>query len=203
MSFLDTNIVFMDLTRAQNFFGRPARGRRDRRASHQPRCLTDQVASTLRGILPAQFRVRTWVEYNQSASAGFAMLKRVYSMVLLLLIGVAAFNLIATLIMVVMEKRKDIAVLMAMGATPPEIRRVFVLKGMIVGGAGTIAGLIIGCDRMRSAGALSLHSHLARGVWDIVGADRGRIRWSFSVGGDRFDGAMPARDDLSGPASLA
>jgi lipoprotein-releasing system permease protein len=143
MSFLDTNIVFMDLTRAQNFFGRPAVV--DGIDVHLTSLdATDQVANTLRGILPSQFRVRTWVQYNQSASAGFAMLKRVYSMVLLLLIGVAAFNLIATLIMVVMEKRKDIAVLMAMGATPPEIRRVFVLKGLIVGGAGTIAGLILG-----------------------------------------------------------
>jgi lipoprotein-releasing system permease protein len=143
MSFLDTNIVFMDLARAQNFFGRPAVV--DGIDIHLTSLdATDQVASTLRGILPAQFRVRTWVEYNQSASAGFAMLKRVYSMVLLLLIGVAAFNLIATLIMVVMEKRKDVAVLMAMGATPTEIRRVFIFKGMIVGAAGTVAGLIIG-----------------------------------------------------------
>ncbi|HLI78981.1 MAG TPA: ABC transporter permease [Candidatus Binataceae bacterium] len=143
MTFLDTNIVFMDLMRAQNFFGRP--GVVDGIDVHLTTLdATDQVANTLRGILPSQFRVRTWVQYNQSASAGFAMLKRVYSMVLMLLIGVAAFNLIATLIMVVMEKRKDVAVLMAMGATPSEIRRIFVWKGLIVGAAGTIAGLMIG-----------------------------------------------------------
>jgi len=165
MSFLDTNIVFADLTRAQNFFGRP--GVVDGIDVHLTSLdATDQVANTLRGILPAQFRVRTWVQYNQSASAGFAMLKRVYSMVLLLLIGVAAFNLIATLIMVVMEKRKDIAVLMAMGATPPEIRRVFVLKGMIVGGAGTIAGLIlgaIGCEVLERYHFI----HISREVYGI------------------------------------
>ncbi len=79
-----------------------------------------------------------------TAAAGFAILRRVYAMVLMLLIGVAAFNLIATLIMVVMEKRKDVAVLMAMGATPTEIRRVFTIKGLIVGGAGTLAGLLLG-----------------------------------------------------------
>jgi lipoprotein-releasing system permease protein len=61
-----------------------------------------------------------------------------------MLIGVAAFNLVATLIMVVMEKRKDIAVLMAMGATPAEIRRIFVLKGMVVGAFGSAAGLLLG-----------------------------------------------------------
>jgi lipoprotein-releasing system permease protein len=143
MTFVDTNIVFMDLMRAQNFFGRT--GVVDGIDVHLVSLdATDQVANTLRGILPSQFRVRSWVQYNQSASAGFAMLKRVYSMVLMLLIGVAAFNLIATLIMVVMEKRKDVAVLMAMGATPAEIRRIFVWKGLIVGATGTIAGLAIG-----------------------------------------------------------
>jgi lipoprotein-releasing system permease protein len=143
MAFLDTNLVFMDLLRAQNFFGRlnVVDGIDVHLTSLDA---TDQVASTMRTIFPSPFRVRSWVQYNQSASAGFAMLKRVYAMVLMLLIGVAAFNLIATLIMVVMEKRKDVAVLMAMGATPSEIRKVFVMKGMIVGGAGTLAGLAIG-----------------------------------------------------------
>src|ERR1700734_4459431 len=88
------------------------------------------------------------MEFNEAAAAGFEMLKRVYALVLLMLIGVAAFNLVATLIMVVMEKRKDIAVLMAMGASRADIRRIFVIKGMIVGIVGTGAGLAsgaIGC----------------------------------------------------------
>ena len=66
------------------------------------------------------------------------------SAVLLLLIGVAAFHLIATLIMVVMEKRKDIAVLLAMGAKRRDVWRIFVLKGLVVGAAGTAAGLLLG-----------------------------------------------------------
>ncbi len=61
-----------------------------------------------------------------------------------MLIGVAAFNLVATLIMVVMEKRKDIAVLIAMGATRRDVRLIFRLKGLIVGAAGTIAGDLLG-----------------------------------------------------------
>jgi lipoprotein-releasing system permease protein len=87
-------------------------------------------------------------------------------MVLMLLIGVAAFNLIATLIMVVMEKRKDVAVLMAMGATPTEIRRVFTIKGLIVGGAGTLAGLAFG-----AIGCIVLERyhfiHISREVYGI------------------------------------
>ena len=143
MSFLDTNMVFMDLLRAQNFFGRASVV--DGIDIHLTSLSeTDSVKRALVRMFPAPYRVRTWVEYNQSATAGFAMLKRVYAMVLMLLIAVAAFNLIATLIMVVMEKRKDVAVLMAMGSTPREIRLVFVLKGLIVGGAGTVAGVILG-----------------------------------------------------------
>jgi len=143
MTLLESNLVFMDLLRAQNFFGR---GNGVDAIDVHLKSLddTENVARMLRQMLPPTYRVRTWIQYNQSAQAGFAMLKRVYSMVLMLLIGVAAFNLIATLIMVVMEKRKDVAVLMAMGATPGEIRRVFVFKGLIVGGAGTIAGLVLG-----------------------------------------------------------
>jgi lipoprotein-releasing system permease protein len=143
MTFLDTNMVFMDLMRAQNFFGRT--GVVDGIDIHLTSLSeTGSVSAALRKMFPAPYRVRTWVEYNQSATAGFAMLKRVYALVLMLLIAVAAFNLIATLIMVVMEKRKDVAVLMAMGSTPREIRLVFVLKGLIVGGAGTAAGIILG-----------------------------------------------------------
>jgi lipoprotein-releasing system permease protein len=143
MTFLDTNMVFMDLMRAQNFFGRT--GVVDGIDIHLTSLSeTASVSAAVRKMFPAPYRVRTWVEYNQSATAGFAMLKRVYALVLMLLIAVAAFNLIATLIMVVMEKRKDVAVLMAMGSTPREIRLVFVLKGLIVGGAGTAAGIILG-----------------------------------------------------------
>ncbi len=143
MEFFDSQIALADLGHAQNFFGRS--GKVDGIDVHLTSIeATDQVANALRKMLPAPFRVRTWEEYNQSASAGFAMLKRVYALVLMLLIGVAAFNLIATLIMVVMEKRKDVAVLIAMGATRREIRRVFVLKGLIVGGAGTAAGIVAG-----------------------------------------------------------
>src|SRR5581483_9736690 len=105
---------------------------------------TLEVTAELRRTLGRDFRVTNWMGYDQAASAGFAMLKRVYALVLMLLIGVAAFNLVATLIMVVMEKRKDMAVLRTMGATVADVRRIFVLKGLIVGASGTAAGLILG-----------------------------------------------------------
>lgn len=143
VQFIDSEVIFMGLATAQDFFGRP--GKADGiEVKLRDLDQTAAVTDALRAALGHTFRVTNWMEYDQAASAGFAMLKRVYALVLLLLIGVAAFNLIATLIMVVMEKRKDIAVLLAMGATPAEVRWIFQLKGIIVGAVGTVLGLIIG-----------------------------------------------------------
>jgi lipoprotein-releasing system permease protein len=143
MEFTDTKLALMDLQHAQSFFGRGDRvDGIEVHLSNLDRTLP--VTAALQNLLGRPYYVRNWIEFDQSASAGFAMLKRVYSLVLVLLIGVAAFNLVATLIMVVMEKRKDIAVLLAMGAERRDIRLIFVLKGLIVGGAGTMAGLILG-----------------------------------------------------------
>jgi lipoprotein-releasing system permease protein len=143
VQFIDSDVIFMGLATAQDFFGRPGKADGIEVKLHDLD-QTTAVTDALRSTLGHTFRVTNWMEYDQAASAGFAMLKRVYAVVLLLLIGVAAFNLIATLIMVVMEKRKDIAVLLAMGATPAEVRWIFQLKGIIVGAAGTALGLLIG-----------------------------------------------------------
>jgi len=143
VDFIDRELVFMNLATAQTFFGR---GNQVDGIELRLQNLDDTGTATtaLRALFAPAYHVRNWIEFNQAASAGFAMLKEVYSLVLLMLIGVAAFNLVATLIMVVMEKRKDIAVLMTMGASAAEVRTVFVFKGLIVGAAGTAAGLMLG-----------------------------------------------------------
>ena len=165
MNFVDTNMVFMNLANAQDFFGRI--GRVDGVDIHLTNLdKTDAVTDAMRRLFPDPYRVRNWIEFNESAAAGFALLKRVYALVLVMLIGVAAFNLVATLIMVVMEKRKDIAVLIAMGATRRDVRLIFVLKGLIVGAAGTAAGLILG-----AAGCFALARyqfiHIPREIYGI------------------------------------
>ncbi len=143
IALVDRDLMFMGLVNAQKFFGREGRvdGIEVRLANLDD---TTAITAALRALFGKGFRVSNWMEYNQAAAAGFELLKRVYALVLLMLIGVAAFNLVATLIMVVMEKRRDIAVLMAMGATPAGVRRIFVLKGLIVGSIGTAAGLTAG-----------------------------------------------------------
>jgi lipoprotein-releasing system permease protein len=143
IAFVDRTLVFVGLAAAQKFFGRDGRvdGIEVRLSDLDQ---TDSVTARLRAMLGTSYRITNWKEFDEAAAAGFEMLKRVYSIVLLMLIAVAAFNLVATLIMVVMEKRKDIAVLRAMGARVADVRRVFVIKGLIVGGVGTVAGLILG-----------------------------------------------------------
>jgi lipoprotein-releasing system permease protein len=144
VQFIDDSMIFSDLGRAQAFFGR--QGRADGIQVHLAN-LDDTWRATndMRKLFPfPPYRVRNWIEINQAASAGFAMLKTVYSLVLMMLIAVAAFNLVAMLIMVVMEKRKDIAILMTMGATRGAVRLIFIIKGLIVGAVGTMAGLLLG-----------------------------------------------------------
>jgi lipoprotein-releasing system permease protein len=143
VSYIDKSMLFLSLPVAQSFLGRE--GRVDGVEVHLANLNdTVRVTADLSGLFPHPYRVRNWIEFNRAASAGFALLARLYSLVLLLLIGVAAFNLVATLIMVVMEKRKDVAVLLTMGATAGGVRLIFVMKGMIVGATGTIAGLTLG-----------------------------------------------------------
>ena len=76
---------------------------------------------------------------NHNLFSAFKLEKTVYFIVLLLIVLVAAFNIVATLVMVVMEKRKDIAILKSMGATRAGIAAVFIFKGLIIGVVGTVA----------------------------------------------------------------
>jgi len=177
VAFVDRTMVFMGLKQAQRFFGRE--GKVDGIELHlKDLDATRSVTATLRKLFPYPYRVRNWIEFNQAASAGFAMLKRVYSLVLLMLIGVAAFNLVATLIMTVMEKRKDIAILMTMGATQQAIRLIFVLKGMVLGGAGTITGLVLGAV---GCFALSRYHfiHIPKEIYGISTLPVDASPWSF------------------------
>ncbi len=179
MNFVDSNMVFMELARGQDFFGRT--GRVDGIDIHLTNLdQTDAVTAALRKVFASPYQVRNWIEFNESAAAGFELLKRVYALVLVMLIGVAAFNLVATLIMVVMEKRKDIAVLIAMGATRRDVRLIFVMKGLIVGAAGTAAGLILGAG---GCFALARYQfiHIPREIYGISTLPIAVDPWDFAA----------------------
>jgi len=82
-----------------------------------------------------------WMEVNKNFFSALKLEKIGMFIILLLVILVAAFNIIGTLIMIVMDRTKDIAILKSMGATAKSIRKIFMLHGLIIGTSGTIAGL--------------------------------------------------------------
>jgi lipoprotein-releasing system permease protein len=104
----------------------------------------DDVAHRISAVLGSGYRVRDWMEANHNLFSALKLQKTVYFIVLLLIILVAAFTVLATLIMVVMEKRKDIAILKSMGAPQSAIGRVFIFKGLVIGALGTLLGSIGG-----------------------------------------------------------
>jgi lipoprotein-releasing system permease protein len=87
---------------------------------------------------------RTWMQKNQPLFSALKLEKTVMFIILTLIVLVAAFNIASTLIMMVMEKTKDIAILKAMGASDGSIRKIFVYKGMVIGLVGTVLGLTFG-----------------------------------------------------------
>jgi lipoprotein-releasing system permease protein len=143
MAEYDSSLVYMNLRDAQRFFdlGSDVTGIEAR--------VTDlyaarTVADAIRRVVGPGFRVRDWMEVNHNLFSALSLEKTVYFIVLLLIVLVAAFNIVATLIMVVMEKRKDIAILKSMGATRAGVGRIFTFKGMIVGVVGTFLGNLLG-----------------------------------------------------------
>lgn len=102
------------------------------------------VKSSLADEMNYPFYLRDWMEINKSLFSALKLEKTAMFIILTLIILVAAFNIASALIMMVMEKTKDIAVLKAMGATNKTIRKIFIIKGMIIGTIGTVVGTISG-----------------------------------------------------------
>jgi lipoprotein-releasing system permease protein len=139
MAEYDASLVYMDLASAQKFFdlGDAVTGIEVRVSDIYD---ANEIANRIGATLGFPFRVRDWMEINHNLFSALKLEKTVYFIVLLLIVLVAAFNIVATLIMVVMEKRKDIAILKSMGATRAAVGRIFILKGMIIGLVGTAIG---------------------------------------------------------------
>lgn len=107
---------------------------------HQAREVAAQLATTLTGDV----LVRDWTRQNRTWFAAVQMEKRMMFIILTLIVAVAAFNLVSTLVMTVTDKRADIAILRTLGASPRSIMGIFVVQGAMVGVIGTMAGLALG-----------------------------------------------------------
>lgn len=103
-----------------------------------------QVAEAIRTALKFPYFTRTWMELNRNFFTALRVERTVMFVILTMIVLVAAFGIISTLIMLVMQKRKEIAVLKSMGATGKSLMTVFILQGMFIGAAGTFLGLVAG-----------------------------------------------------------
>jgi lipoprotein-releasing system permease protein len=90
------------------------------------------------------FWARDWIQMNRNLFSMLKLQKMVMFIILTLIVLVAAFNIASALIMMVMEKTRDIAILKTMGATNRHIRRIFVIKGLVIGVIGTGVGGVLG-----------------------------------------------------------
>lgn len=152
----DNAFVFLPLEAAQRFFEMPGRTTGVEVMVTDPDRV-DDVAATIATSLGSAYRVLDWKRRSGAFFNAVQVERNVMAFILTMIIIVAAFNLLSSLIMLVKEKRRDIAILRTMGATSASVMRIFVLAGTIVGFVGTLAGVGLGLllafniERLRQA----------------------------------------------------
>ncbi len=138
----DSTLVLMHLDDAARLFRLegPTGVRLKLKDLHRARA----VASELVGALSGDLLVRDWTRQNRTWFAAVQLEKRMMFIILTLIVAVAAFNLVSTLVMTVTDKQSDIAILRTLGASPGSIMGIFVVQGAMVGVIGTLVGLLLG-----------------------------------------------------------
>ncbi|MDB5942662.1 MAG: LolC/E family lipoprotein releasing system, transrane protein, partial [Ramlibacter sp.] len=138
----DNGLVLLHMDDAQRIFRLegPTGIRLKLKDLHQAR----EVASQLAGTMSDPVLIKDWTRQNRTWFAAVQLEKRMMFIILTLIVAVAAFNLVSTLVMTVTDKRADIAILRTLGASPGSIMGIFVVQGAMVGVIGTLAGLLLG-----------------------------------------------------------
>ena len=138
----DSTLVLMHMDDAERIFrlDGPTGVRLRLKDLHQ----APEVAAELAGTLTDNLLIRDWTQQNRTWFAAVQVEKRMMFIILTLIVAVAAFNLVSTLVMTVTDKRADIAILRTLGASPLSIMGIFVVQGAMVGIIGTLAGLLLG-----------------------------------------------------------
>ncbi|MCA1326656.1 lipoprotein-releasing ABC transporter permease subunit [Herbaspirillum sp. alder98] len=138
----DSSLAFIQMQDAETLFrlDAPSGVRLRIRDMLEAPQVTQQLASTLSGDL----YLRDWSQQNSNWFAAVKTEKRMMFIILTLIIAVAAFNLVSTLVMTVTDKQADIAILRTLGASPASIMKIFVIQGALVGLIGTAVGIGLG-----------------------------------------------------------
>jgi lipoprotein-releasing system permease protein len=139
----NTGFVYISLTDAQKFFDMPGRVsgvqvRVDRIYD------ADRIATRIQKAVGFPFYTRNWMEMNKNFFSALLLEKIGMSLILVVIIIVASFNIIGTLTMIVMEKNREIAILKSMGSSAQSIVKIFMFAGLAIGCVGTVIGVVIG-----------------------------------------------------------
>ena len=139
----DSSLAFISVQSAQRFFAMKGKvSGIEIRVEDIDRA--DQIAEILQENLGFPYYVRDWMRMNKNLFSALRLEKIVMFIILILIILVAAFNIVSTLFMVVMEKTKEIAILKSMGASRTSIMKIFSFQGLIIGLLGTLVGCVGG-----------------------------------------------------------
>lgn len=139
----DSNLVYMDLSQAQKFF-EMGQGVTGIEVYLRDIYYAPKLGTRIEASLGTTFWTRTWKDMYRNLFSALKLEKIAMFIILTFIILVASFNIIISLIMLVMEKSRDIAVLKALGATSDRIMRIFIVQGMLVGVVGTFLGAVGG-----------------------------------------------------------
>jgi lipoprotein-releasing system permease protein len=139
----DSNLVYMDLSQAQKFF-EMGQGVTGIEVYLKDIYYAPKLGTRIEASLGTTFWTRTWKDMYRNLFSALKLEKIAMFIILTFIILVASFNIIISLIMLVMEKSRDIAVLKALGATSDRIMRIFIVQGMLVGVVGTFLGAVGG-----------------------------------------------------------
>jgi lipoprotein-releasing system permease protein len=148
----DSTLTFMHMDDALQVFGLQAPSGLRFKVEDMQRA--PQVALELSRSLSGDLLIRDWSRQNRTWFAAVQSQKNIMFLILALIIAVAAFNLVSTLVMTVTEKQSDIAILRTLGASPGAISRIFIIQGALIGFLGTMAGVGLGVLLAKNIGAL-------------------------------------------------
>lgn len=139
----DASMVYVSLREAQDFIGLGDKVSGLEVKVDNP-YKSDQVAQKIEEQLGSPYWTKDWKGMNRSLFSALKLEKRTMFVILTMIVLVGALNIISTLVMVVMEKSREVAILRAMGASAKSIMSIFMIQGLLVGLVGTITGLLSG-----------------------------------------------------------
>jgi lipoprotein-releasing system permease protein len=135
----DSSLAFVDVTDAAKLFRESGSAGVRLRVGDMYRA--PEIARSLIPLLPPNILISDWSRNNRTWFAAVQTEKRMMFLILALIVAVAAFNLLSSLVMAVKDKQSDIAILRSFGSTPAEIARIFLVQGALIGMIGTLLGV--------------------------------------------------------------